>query len=55
MQKRIQFRGKSVLAEAFISKQVVKDVLKTTVDDLCRVGIKKNLVGSAIAGSIGVG
>jgi len=42
-----------VLAEAFIPAEVVKDVLKTSIDEICRVGIKKNLIGSSIAGSIG--
>ena len=32
---------------------VVKSVLKTTVDVLCNLNTKKNLVGSAMAGSIG--
>jgi len=49
----IEGRGKSVLAEALVPAEVVRDVLKTTVDDICRVGVKKNLVGSSVAGSIG--
>ncbi|KAG2130606.1 hydroxymethylglutaryl-coenzyme A reductase-domain-containing protein [Suillus cothurnatus] len=34
-------------------KSVVKSVLKTTVEALCNLNTKKNLVGSAMAGSIG--
>ena len=32
---------------------VVKTVLKTTVEEICRLNLTKNLVGSAMAGSIG--
>ncbi|KAJ2925089.1 hypothetical protein H1R20_g11997, partial [Candolleomyces eurysporus] len=49
----IEGRGKSVVAEAVIPGHVVKNVLKTTVEDLCNLNIKKNLIGSAMAGSIG--
>ncbi|KAF5351010.1 hypothetical protein D9756_008372 [Leucocoprinus leucothites] len=49
----IEGRGKSVVAEAVIPGKVVKSVLKTTVDALCNLNTKKNLVGSAMAGSIG--
>ncbi|QRW10807.1 3-hydroxy-3-methylglutaryl coenzyme A reductase, hydroxymethylglutaryl-CoA reductase [Ceratobasidium sp. AG-Ba] len=49
----IEGRGKSVVAEAVIPGKVVKSVLKTTVADLCNLNIKKNLIGSAMAGSIG--
>ncbi|KAH9260867.1 hydroxymethylglutaryl-CoA reductase (NADPH) [Batrachochytrium salamandrivorans] len=49
----IEGRGKSVVAEVFLPQPVVRDVLKTTVADLCRVSLKKNLIGSSIAGSIG--
>lgn len=49
----IEGRGKSVVAEAIIPGKVVKSVLKTTVDALCNLNTKKNLVGSAMAGSIG--
>ncbi|KAJ7599222.1 hydroxymethylglutaryl-coenzyme A reductase-domain-containing protein [Mycena floridula] len=49
----IEGRGKSVVAEAVVPGKVVKGVLKTTVEDLCRLNIKKNLIGSAMAGSIG--
>jgi hydroxymethylglutaryl-CoA reductase (NADPH) len=46
-------RGKSVVAEAVIPGDVIKSVLKTDVDNLIRLNISKNLVGSAMAASIG--
>ncbi|KAF8589091.1 hypothetical protein K439DRAFT_1528032 [Ramaria rubella] len=49
----IEGRGKSVVAEAVIPGKVVKSVLKTTVEALCHLNVKKNLIGSAMAGSIG--
>ncbi|CAG8570154.1 13124_t:CDS:2, partial [Dentiscutata heterogama] len=49
----IEGRGKSVVAEAIIPGDVVKKVLKTSVEALVKLNISKNLVGSAIAGSIG--
>ncbi|KAJ3537939.1 hypothetical protein NM688_g6593 [Phlebia brevispora] len=49
----IEGRGKGIVAEAVIPGNVVKTVLKTTVDSLCNLNTKKNLVGSAMAGSIG--
>ena len=49
----IEGRGKSIVAEAVVPGKVVKTVLKTTVEALCNLNTKKNLVGSAMAGSIG--
>jgi hydroxymethylglutaryl-CoA reductase (NADPH) len=49
----IEGRGKSVIAEAIVPARIVKDVLKTTVKALVEVHVAKNLVGSAMAGSIG--
>ncbi|XP_078531364.1 3-hydroxy-3-methylglutaryl-Coenzyme A reductase [Lissotriton helveticus] len=49
----IEGRGKSVVAEAVIPAKVVKEVLKTSTATLVDVNINKNLVGSAMAGSIG--
>jgi len=46
-------RGKGVVAEAVIPGDVVRQVLKCTVPALVRLNISKNLVGSAMAGSIG--
>ncbi|KAH8101970.1 3-hydroxy-3-methylglutaryl-coenzyme A reductase [Cristinia sonorae] len=49
----IEGRGKSIVAEAVVPGKVVKTVLKTTVEALCNLNTKKNLVGSAMAGSVG--
>jgi hydroxymethylglutaryl-CoA reductase (NADPH) len=47
---RIQGRGKSVVSEAIIKKDVVENLLKTTVAALVELNTSKNLIGSAIAG-----
>lgn len=49
----IDGRGKGVVAEAIIPGEVVKSVLKSDVDSLVELNMSKNLVGSAMAGSIG--
>ncbi|EST05300.1 Hydroxymethylglutaryl-CoA reductase, class I/II [Kalmanozyma brasiliensis GHG001] len=49
----IEGRGKSVVAEAVVPGSVVKSVLKCNVRDLVNLNNKKNLIGSAMAGSIG--
>ncbi|KAM3067621.1 3-hydroxy-3-methylglutaryl-coenzyme A (HMG-CoA) reductase isozyme [Clarireedia jacksonii] len=49
----IDGRGKSVVAEAIIPGDVVRNVLKTSVDALVELNIAKNLVGSAMAGAMG--
>ena len=49
----IEGRGKSVVCEAIIKKDIVERVLKTNVDDLIDLNLNKNLIGSAMAGSIG--
>jgi hydroxymethylglutaryl-CoA reductase (NADPH) len=49
----IEGRGKSVVTEAVIPAHVVEHVLKTTVDALIELNISKNLIGSAMAGSVG--
>ncbi|KAL2401742.1 3-hydroxy-3-methylglutaryl-coenzyme A reductase 1 [Exophiala dermatitidis] len=49
----IDGRGKAVVAEAIIPGDVVKSVLKIDVDSLVELNISKNLIGSAMAGSIG--
>jgi len=46
-------RGKSVVVEAIIPKEVVRTTLKTTVKSLVHTNINKNLIGSAMAGAIG--
>jgi hydroxymethylglutaryl-CoA reductase (NADPH) len=45
-------RGKTVVAEALIPRQVVEEVLKTTPEAIHEVNLAKNLMGSARAGSI---
>ena len=49
----IEGRGKSVIAEATIPAATVRSVLKTDVDSLVELNTAKNLVGSAMAGSMG--
>ncbi len=49
----IEGRGKSVVAEANIPEKIVKSVLKTSSKALVDLNLTKNLVGSAMAGSIG--
>jgi len=50
---RIEGRGKSVVCEAVIPSKIVTTVLKTSVEALVDLNISKNLIGSAMAGSIG--
>lgn len=49
----IDGRGKSVVAEAIIPRDMVRSILKSDVDALVELNISKNLIGSAMAGSIG--
>ncbi|KAI1333591.1 3-hydroxy-3-methylglutaryl-CoA reductase [Xylariaceae sp. FL0016] len=49
----IDGRGKSIVAEAIIPGDVVKSVLKSDVDSLVELNISKNLIGSAMAASVG--
>lgn len=49
----LEGRGKSVVVEATIPADVVKKVLKTNVDALVDTNLHKNLIGSAMAGTIG--
>lgn len=46
-------RGKSVVAEAIIPGDVVRKLLKSDVNALVELNTSKNLIGSAMAGSIG--
>lgn len=46
-------RGKSIVVEAIIPESIVKSVLKSTVADMIETNKHKNLIGSAMAGSIG--
>lgn len=47
-------RGKSVVAEAVIKRDVVSSVLKTSVEDMIEVNSRKNLLGTSMAGGIGL-
>lgn len=49
----IEGRGKSVVAEGVIPGEAVKSILKTTVKAIVDLNITKNLVGSAMAGTMG--
>ncbi|KAK2427272.1 3-hydroxy-3-methylglutaryl-coenzyme A reductase 1 [Trifolium repens] len=49
----IEGRGKSVVCEAVIKEEVVKKVLKTSVESLVELNMLKNLTGSAMAGALG--
>jgi hydroxymethylglutaryl-CoA reductase (NADPH) len=49
----IEGRGKSVCAEAFVPAKAVRSILKSSVDAMIELNIQKNLIGSAVAGSIG--
>lgn len=49
----IDGRGKSVVAEAIISHEILEQVLKTTANRLVELNHSKNLLGSIMAGSIG--
>ena len=49
----IDGRGKSVVAEAIIPAEIVKSVLKSDVDSMVELNVNKNLIGSAMAGSVG--
>ncbi|MDD1770804.1 MAG: hydroxymethylglutaryl-CoA reductase (NADPH) [Methanomassiliicoccales archaeon] len=46
-------RGKTVLADATLSKEVVAEKLKTTPDMIAEAAFRKNLVGSALSLSMG--
>ena len=49
----IEGRGKSLIAEITIPKDVVEKTLKTTTEAMVEVNYVKNLLGSAISGSYG--
>jgi hydroxymethylglutaryl-CoA reductase (NADPH) len=46
-------RGKSVECNATLTEEVVEKVLKVSIDKLYEVWLKKNMIGSAMAGSVG--
>lgn len=49
----IEGRGKSVVIEATIPKEVVRSTLKTSVSAIVETNVNKNLIGSAMAGVVG--
>ena len=49
----IDGRGKSVVAEIIVPGDIIKSVLKSDVNALVELNTSKNLIGSAMAGSIG--
>jgi len=49
----IEGRGKSVVVDAIIPKDIVTTILKTNVKRMVEVNTNKNLIGSAMAGVIG--
>ena len=49
----IRGRGKYVIAEATIPKAIVESKLHSTTDAIVELNTRKNLIGSAMAGSLG--
>jgi len=49
----VEGRGKTLIAEIVVPAEMVKQKLKTTPQAIAEVNIAKNLVGSAISGSMG--
>lgn len=49
----VEGRGKTLVAEALIPKKIVENKLKTTTEAIVEVNTSKNLIGSAISGSMG--
>eukprot|EP00667_Euglena_gracilis_P009914 EG_transcript_10083 len=49
----LEGRGKSIVAEAVLSNRIVQEVLKSDVRSMVQLNIDKNLIGSALSGSIG--
>ena len=48
----ISGRGKNVIAEIVISRQTCNEILHTTPEKIVELNIKKNLIGSTLAGSL---
>ncbi|HMB45886.1 MAG TPA: hydroxymethylglutaryl-CoA reductase (NADPH) [Candidatus Methanoperedens sp.] len=46
-------RGKTVSADVFLVNETITDILKTTPEKMAEVNYRKNLLGSARAGSLG--
>ena len=49
----VEGRGKSITAEVVVPRDIVKNKLKTTSEAIVEVNTAKNLIGSAVAGSLG--
>ncbi|XP_044744697.1 3-hydroxy-3-methylglutaryl-coenzyme A reductase-like [Coccinella septempunctata] len=49
----IEGRGKSVVCEAVVPAEIVSSVLKCTTSHMVDLNLSKNMIGSAMAGSIG--
>lgn len=49
----IEGRGKTLVAEALIPKEIIEQTLKTSTEAIVEVNTSKNLIGSAISGSMG--
>ncbi|OQE17084.1 hypothetical protein PENFLA_c025G07574 [Penicillium flavigenum] len=49
----IDGRGKGIVTGAIVPANVVRDILKSDVDSMIQMNVSKNLIGSAMAGSIG--
>lgn len=49
----VEGRGKSVIADILVPKDIVLKKLKTTAEAIVEVNMAKNLIGSAAAGSMG--
>ncbi len=49
----VRGRGKTVVAGVFLSDSLIAEVFKTDVPSLAEVNLRKNLIGSARAGSLG--
>jgi len=44
-------RGKSVVSEVVLNREIIQKILKTTPEDIVEVVVRKNLIGSALAGA----
>ena len=49
----VEGRGKSIVAEIIVPKEIVEKKLKSTSEAIVEVNTSKNLIGSAISGSMG--
>jgi len=49
----VEGRGKTVVCDAVIPADIIQQVLKTSASALVDLNVEKNMMGSALAGSIG--